>query len=201
MLTIEPKYYGLLKSVNLNEVYRKGWLLRGIPMDKCESVEDHTDNTAKGAFYYTSDSKLVKMMLVHDFPEKISGDTTPFDGVTDDAKYALELNAMDKISSKFDKPIRGEIMGLWLEYSQRKTSRAIIGHQLDKLDATVKAIYYENLGYNVNALSPDFYLSTRKILSDSKLITVFDELMKNKSKLIDPHTEYFLLLSNMNINQ
>ena len=39
-------------------------------------------------------NKLVKMALVHDMAESIVGDITPFDGITDEKKHEMEMDAM-----------------------------------------------------------------------------------------------------------
>jgi hypothetical protein len=55
----------------------------------------------------------------------------------------------------------------------KSTPRAQLAHQLDKLDAGVKALFYENLGFDTS----EFYPYTMDRLSDPTLIKIFERLL------------------------
>ncbi len=179
-----------LKTLHkLNDLKRAGWLLRGIPPEICESVADHCYSAAKAGFYYTRDLHLTGMLLVHDWPEAISGDFTPHDKIDPQVKHNLEYTAMQSITKPL--PYGNKIMNLLLEYEEKSTAKARLAHQLDKLDAGVKALFYENLGFNVS----EFYSYTMTKLEDPALIRIFETLLQRNHKLQDSHQIYFKMLA------
>ncbi len=134
-------------------------------------------------------------MWVHDWPEKIAGDPTPFDGLEPRVKRDREYRAMQQIT----RDIQGgeKYLELWLEYDAAQTSNAVIAKQLDKLDTAVKALYYENLGFT--AMS-DFYPYVREKLKDPRLIRVFDRMMIRDFPLEKSHLVYFSYLAEKSKN-
>ncbi len=174
----------------LKNVKRRGWLLRGVPPELCESDAGHLLSVTRAAFLYTRDGDLADMLMSHDWPEVICGDPTPSDNINPIIKHEAELAAMKEITNHLSPKQRGRYMGLWLEYEGKETPRSRLAHQLDKLDAAVKALYYENLGYDVS----EFYPYTRQRLEDPNLINIFDRLMKRDFPLDKAHLVYFKLL-------
>ena len=63
--------------------------------------------------------------------------------------------------------------------------------QLDKLDAAVMALVYEQMGFEVS----EFYPYSRNKLTDSALVQVFDTLLERNHNLQDSHRVYFNLLA------
>lgn len=191
MLKEEPlSLFGSLKLLyGLTDLNREGWLRRGIPEYLCESVAGHIYRSARAAFHYTRDSRLVKMLSVHDWGEAIIGDITPHDNVDPHEKRRLETDAMKRITSPL--PFGDKVMELWLEYEDGNTVRAKMAKQLDKLDAAVMALVYEDMGFNVS----EFYPYTRERLSDPALLGVFDILLRREHDLRNSHNVYFRLLA------
>src|SRR3989344_68440 len=160
-----------LKTVSqLNDLKRRGWLLRGVPPEICESVANHCYSAAKAGFHYTKDLHLTTMLSIHDWPEAISGDPTPHDKIDPRIKHQREYEAMQFITRPL--PYGDGLMKIWLEYEHKTTIRAKLAHQLDKLDAGVKALYYENLGFDVS----EFYPYTMDRLTDRTLVRIFEKL-------------------------
>lgn len=61
---------------HLKQLFRQGWLERGIPRERCESVAEHSFGVAlltlflAETYYPHLDlSKLLRMALIHDFGE------------------------------------------------------------------------------------------------------------------------------------
>ena len=173
----------------LNGLKRRGWLLRGVPSEMCESVVDHSASAAKAGFYYTKDLHLIIMLSIHDWPEAISGDSTPHDKIDPRVKHKREYEAMQYITKPL--PYGDSLMDLWLEYEHKSTPRAQLAHQLDKLDAGVKALYYENLGFDTS----EFYPYTMQKLTDTNLVRIFETLLHRNHHLQDSHRVYFNLLA------
>ncbi len=191
MLEDEPLgLFGSLKLLyGLTDLNREGWLRRGIPDYLCESVAGHIYRTARAAFHYTQDYRLVKILSVHDWGEAIIGDITPHDKVDPREKRRLETAAMRRITSPL--PFGDKVMDLWLEYENGTTVQAKTAKQLDKLDAAVMALVYEDRGFNVS----EFYPYTRERLSDPVLLRVFDILLRREHDLRNSHNVYFGLLA------
>ncbi len=191
MFTNRP--IGLVDSLRtiyeLKNLKRQGWLRRGVPDYLCESVAGHSYRTAQAGFYYSGDAQLAKMLLIHDWPEAIVGDITPHDNVNPDEKRRLETDAMNRIVSPL--PYGDRLMNLWLEYEGRETTRAKTATQLDKLDAAVMALVYEEKGFEVS----EFYPYARDRLTDFSLLQVFDTLLRKDHDLRDSHRVYFGLLA------
>ena len=101
---------------------------------------------------------LSKMLKVHDLPEtdKKVGDVRtdkfcpPDHRWSKEEKYQAELEAMTKICPRLG-PGGKEVMNLWLEFEEKKTWRAQIANQLDKLQPIMKAVEYELKGYPASA--------------------------------------------------
>jgi len=179
-----------LKTLHqLNYLKRSGWLLRGVPQDICESVATHCYSAAKAGFHYTQDLPLTTMLLVHDWPEAISGDPTPHDKIDPRIKHQREYEAMQFITKPL--PYGDGLMNIWLEYEHKNTPRAQLAHQLDKLDAGVKALFYEHLGFNVS----EFYPYTLEKLTDPVLVEIFETLLERNHNLLDSHRIYFKMLA------
>ena len=67
--------------IKLEQIIRKGWIMRNIPVDRLESVADHTLQLLMLASVITKElnididlKKLMEMLLIHDLGEIIIGD-------------------------------------------------------------------------------------------------------------------------------
>lgn len=69
----------------LKSTPRTGWLHRGIPPDQTESVADHSFRVAVLTWLASSEvegldrNRAIKLALLHDLAESITGDITPYD--------------------------------------------------------------------------------------------------------------------------
>jgi putative hydrolase of HD superfamily len=165
---------------HLKHLLRQGWLMRGVPEEKCESVGDHTFAVAllammiaKKYFPKLDMEKLLKMSLVHELGEIDGGDITPHDGIDKKDKHAIEEKGIRKIFSDF--PEGGEYLDLWLEYAEDKTEEAKFVKQIDKLEMAMQSVVYvKQYGKNLD----EFIESARARITDKKLIEFLDELEK-----------------------
>ena len=88
----------------LKQLYRQGWLQRGIPESLCESVAEHSFSMALLALLLMDQvspeldrQQVLLMALIHDLGEIYAGDFTPQDGVPSDEKHALEAKAFQQV--------------------------------------------------------------------------------------------------------
>lgn len=172
-------------------VKRRGWIQHGVPVEKCESVAGHMKRCAQAAMFYANERRLTEMLLFHDWPEVIAGDVTPRDNVSRGVKYARELSAAQEIARTLPGDRGTYFLGLWLEFEESKTERAILAKQLDKLDAGVKALEYEAQGFEV----ADFFPYTCEHLSDPTLLRIFELLLQREHPQLQSHLVYFSLLA------
>ena len=162
---------------HLKQLLRQGWLLNGMPEDKCESVADHLFGVCIlslviGENYYPSLNvqKLLEMALVHELGEINIGDITPRDRIPKQIKYEWELKSIIEIMSKI--PNGKHYISLWKEYEEGLTPEAKLLRQVDYLEMGFQACIY-NMKYNIPI--DDFIRSTKKRLFDQKLIMLFNE--------------------------
>ena len=158
----------------LKRLPRQGWLDRGIATP--ESVADHTYRMALMAWVLGTQAqldtaRLLRLVLVHDLPEVLAGDATPYralierglsaedaaaqwhDLLTEEdlasgrqVKTAAERTAMSELVTHLSPVLAAEITDLWSDYAERRTPEARFASQIDKLEALLQAIEYERAG-------------------------------------------------------
>lgn len=156
----------LEQAGRLKRLRRKGWVDRGVA--EPESVADHSYRLAllvllAGSLHPGIDvSRAVILALVHDLPEALAGDQTPFDrqleAGADPAQlfrsypsYSPEVEA--EKSARERAALRQMVAGLpdelarllseaWEEYEAGSTPEARLVRQLDKLETALQATEY-----------------------------------------------------------
>lgn len=136
--------------VQLKQLFRQGWIQRGIDSANCETVAEHTFGNAMlcllllPQFPDLDQLKVLKMALIHDVGEAYVGDFTPLDKVPAEKKKALEADAMDKI---FGKLAGGDdLIQLWQQYESQACPEARFVKQIDRLEFAFQASVYEHQG-------------------------------------------------------
>ncbi|MCC7570694.1 HD domain-containing protein [Candidatus Micrarchaeota archaeon] len=155
---------------NLKNLYRQGWLLRGIPEEKCESVAEHTFGVLSLAwilikhFPELNKDKVFKLAFSHDLGEHHIGDLTPRDDNTD--KEKKEREGIRKLKD-------AELLELFDEYVEQKTPEAIFVKDVDLLEMAIQAkIYHEK--YNMNP--SEFYETVANEIKNPKLKKILSEM-------------------------
>lgn len=137
----------LLRLLSLKEVKRKGWTrFAAIPLDKVESVADHSYGVALLAWLFCPEGldrlRTVELALIHDLAEVLTGDITPFEGVTKEAKIDLELRALKELLVDFKLADRG--VELLKEYQAGRSPEALFVKTMDKLEMSLQSRAYES---------------------------------------------------------
>jgi putative hydrolase of HD superfamily len=163
---------------HLKHLYRQGWLQRGVPHARCESVAEHTFGVAVLALFLADAhfpeldaSKVLRMALLHDFGEIYAGDMTPADGIDRGAKLRLERRAVRQVLSKL--PRGSDYIALWEEYERGASPEARFVRQIDRLEMALQASVYEH--QELADLS-EFYTSVEQVLSAPALQSILHEL-------------------------
>jgi len=162
----------------LKQLYRQGWLKRGIPSEVCESVAEHSFGVALLALwladtYYPEldTQKVLCMALLHDFGEVYAGDIIPGDQVPIDEKRARELSSVEQVFSKL--PGGEEYIDLWKEFEMGDSPEARFVRQIDRLEMGFQAAVYRSQGFDG---MDEFFQSAEHALSDPVLLGLLETL-------------------------
>ena len=173
-----PLVRAYLQWQHLKQLYRQGWLRRGVPAERCESVADHVLGTALLALQLADAhhpgldaERVLRLALIHDLGEAHAGDLTPADGVTAEDKHARERGGVRRIVD--DLPGGERLLALWDEYEAGGTPEARFVRQVDKLEMALQASVYRRQGH---AGMGEFLESAAASLEDPVLVELLDSL-------------------------
>jgi putative hydrolase of HD superfamily len=170
----EDEAQGLLRFVQtagqLKATVRTGWVDRGVPAERVESVADHTFRVALLAWLASAGTgldrnRVVILALLHDLAEATTGDLTPYDPKDFSAteastrtaflnqrhvpaeeraasKRAAESAAIAEMCRSLPVPQRDELLALWRELEDRATPEARFVKQTDKLETYLQSLEY-----------------------------------------------------------
>ena len=164
---------------SLKNLFRQGWLKKGVKKKFCESVADHSFSTAMLAWLIADEYfpkldlvKILKYSLIHEIGEIYAGDITPEDNITDSEKYELEIAAVKKVFGKLKNG--DKYITLWEEFENGGNKEAKFIKQIDRLEMALQAHFYEKkLGLDLE----DFKDSAKKVLTDETLIKLLEDLI------------------------
>ena len=138
----------------LKNVRRSGWISH-VGIEDPESVADHSFRCAIlamciGDLADVDIEKLVKMLLLHDIQEALTGDYDIFAKKKIGIKKfrAQEKNAAREILSQLPSELMEEYVAVWEEFEDRKTREAILANDIDKIEMMMQALEYEKEGYD-----------------------------------------------------
>ena len=157
---------------HLKQLYRQGWLRRGVPRERCESVAEHSLGVAvlalwlAEAHYPDLDAGVVlRMALLHDFGEIYAGDIIPSDAVPPEHKRQLEAQSVAQVFGKL--PQGGRYLRLWEQYEAGESPEARFVRQIDRLEMGLQAAVYREQGLEGMG---EFIETARRALSDPGLL-------------------------------
>lgn len=137
------------RAVSLKAVPRQGWIDKaGIPGP--ESVADHSYGTALAAMA-AGDAlgldtlRMVRMALLHDLAESVTGDIVP-GAVPAGEKARIEGDAMAGILGGLPGALRGAYGDAWAEFGEGRTAEAAMVRELDKIEMAAQAAAYSAEG-------------------------------------------------------
>lgn len=163
---------------HLKQLYRQGWLQRGLPPERCESVAEHTLGVVVLAWWLAESrfpgldvDRVLRLALVHDFGEIFAGDFTPQDEVAPEEKSRLEEDAVRQVFGRL--PQGEDYVSLWQEFESQESPEARFVRQIDRLEMAFQASVYEHQGF---APVNDFFASARRSVTQPELKEMLDEL-------------------------
>ncbi len=182
-------YLDFLKTVGLSKkLLRSGWIREKIKDP--ESVAEHSFRVGVLAMVLSDKfdcvldkEKLIKMALLHDLAEVITGDVVVerWDLIDVDKREKKERLEKEGIKKIFDKIGQGdEYVAIFEEMIGRLTPEAKIFFQLDKLEMALQALEYEEeQGKNLE----EFFVSVGSYYTKDPLIKkIFNEIVKSRKK-------------------
>lgn len=140
------------RAVSLKGVPRQGWIDKA-GISRPESVADHSYGTALAAMA-AGDAlgmdtlRMVRMALLHDLAESITGDIVP-GAVPAGEKAGIEGAAMAEILGGIPGPLRGAYGDAWAEFEEGRTAEAAMVRELDKIEMAAQAAAYSGAGGGV----------------------------------------------------
>lgn len=175
---VSPLIEAYFELNHLKQLYRQGWLQRGIPHERCESVAEHTFGVAVLALFLAETyvpsldtGKVLRMALLHDFGEIYAGDLTPADSVSHEDKLQRERQSTIQVLQKL--PRGATYVELWEEYEQGESPEAQFVRQMDRLEMVLQASVYEH--QRLADLS-EFFVSVEQALTEPALREILQEL-------------------------
>lgn len=164
----------------LKQLYRQGWLRRGVPPERCETVAEHVFGMAllgwwiADAYFPGLDrDKITRMTLAHELGEVYVGDITPADGMPAGEKLRQERAALERVVGKL--PRGAEYLALWEEFEAAEPSpEARFVKQLDRLEMALQAAAYQLQGFGD---MQEFLASAAAALTDAPMQALFDQLI------------------------
>jgi putative hydrolase of HD superfamily len=189
----------LALAAQLKRVRRQGWLDRGV-FDP-ESAADHSWAVALLAWLAAAGrddldrDRVLLLGLVHDLPEAVAGDATPFDHLRDpdgvvpperfvDAptysavlrreKQLRERAALDAMTDGLTPDLAAELREAWEEYEAGETVEARFVRQVDKLETLLQATLYQ--AEQPELVIESFRRGAHRDITDPLLRELLDEL-------------------------
>lgn len=163
-------------------IKRTGWIREGVKDP--ESVADHSFRLVVLSMVLAPSlnvdrNKLVKMAIVHDLGETVTGDIVigrwgKVDKELQKNKYKMEGDAIRKMFQ--DSP---EYIDIFEEMMQKKTKTAKIFKQLDKLEMAMQALEYEKeQGKDLT----EFFVDVDAYITHPSLKKIMEELKALRKK-------------------
>ncbi|MFY9300986.1 MAG: HD domain-containing protein [Candidatus Nitrosotenuis sp.] len=165
--------------LKLKTIHRQGWKNK-IGMKNPESVADHCYSTTVMAMVVSDlkkldTEKIIKMSLLHDLAETITGDLVPGQKSKSE-KEKLENVAMKTILGNLAKSQKSQYWKIWQEYQRNSSKEARLLHQIDKLEMAIQASEYKKAGFTKRQLAP-FLKSAKTATTDPYLRKILSEFL------------------------
>ncbi|HSB57820.1 MAG TPA: HD domain-containing protein [Nitrosopumilaceae archaeon] len=162
----------------LKKTPRKGWKEK-LGLQNPESVADHSYMTAIIAMILSDlkgldTKKILKMSLLHDLAESITGDLMP-EEISKTDKMELENQIISDIFTKLPTKLADDYTKIWHEYHKTESKEAELVHEVDRLEMALQARKYRSEGLQEDKLET-FFSSARKNIKSKEILEILDEI-------------------------
>ena len=164
---------------SLKRIPRSGWVEAGV--DSSESVADHTFRTAILCMAVSDledldGLKMLRMALLHDLPEAITGDLTPLE--KSEEATEREGAAMKQLLNLLPEKLQEGYVKLWFEYKEGKTKEARAVRELEKLEMALQAREYEKAQPALKGLER-FVESADRAIASPRIRSLFSRILNS----------------------
>ena len=165
-------------AANLKNIPRQGWIDK-LSIAEPESVADHTCSMSFMGMILSdlenyNTEKILKMIILHDLAESITGDFTPEQKLKHE-KMSLEDKTINEIFSNLPENIREQYSQLWNEFQENESVEAKFVHQIDKLEMALQARIYSK-EINSSKDIDSFLDSAKEGIHDPNLLKLFEQI-------------------------
>lgn len=164
---------------NLKNTLRSGTTSMG----RAESTAEHSWRLCLLVLMFDRDLgdcdrlKLLKLCIVHDLGEAISGDVPAIHQVEGDGRAERERADLETLCAPLPQDLRDDILALWDDYNTASSPEAVLAKGFDKLETMLQHNvgknpadfdYKFNLGYGVKQTSAHPLLRAIRTLVDEE---------------------------------
>lgn len=165
---------------NLKNIPRQGWVNK-LKINSPESVAEHCYSTTLMAMVVSDLQKLdtkkvMKMSMLHDLAESVTGDLTP-DSISKKDKNELEEKTMQKILINLPESLSQEYASIWKEYQDKQTKESLLVHEIDKLEMALQAKMYSKQGFSKEKLQ-SFFDTANEGIQNNDIKEIFNNIVK-----------------------
>lgn len=136
----------LQAAEQLKDTLRSGFTSSGAS----ESTAEHTWRLCLMVMLFEKEmpeinfTRLLKLCIIHDLGEAISGDIPAIYQTADDNKDERERRDMKTLCAPLEADLRDELMALWEEYTAATTPEAVLAKGFDKLETIMQHVIGKN---------------------------------------------------------
>lgn len=171
----------------LKKTERTGWITRA-SIENPESVADHTFRTAVlamviGDMKKLDAEKLVRMALIHDFEESVTGDYDRFAKklIPKENIERKKIEAIKEMLSLLPSEIGKKYLELWKEYEEQQSEYAKLLYQIEKTELLIQAFEYQIEGVDPKKLDPFWRIHFSEI-TEPELKKIVESLNEKRKK-------------------
>jgi putative hydrolase of HD superfamily len=171
---MDDDFQGLLETLAacsaVKDVEREGWKRRA-GVASPESVADHIFSTTLAAMItgdalHLDTEKMMKMALLHDVCEAVTGDIQPGE-MENSLKEAKETAALSGLLRALPEPAIASYVALFKEFNHGASQEALLVKDLDKLEMVIQAAAYESKGVRKDLLDEFWKTAEGRITSET----------------------------------
>lgn len=170
----------------LKLVKRSGWISHA-GITEPESVADHSFRCAILAMYVgdlieIDTERLVKMLLLHDIQEAITGD---YDSSEKEQMGISEVRRREKAAIGNMLPLlpprlARQYLHIWREFEGQRTAEAVLANDIDKIEMVMQALEYEKDGCDPRTLDV-FWANTKSKIKTPIIQDLFRLLIEERA--------------------
>ncbi len=190
--------------LNTSNVRRTGWLNMNIDLVEVESVAEHMYNAHLIGLIYLPEhyidkeynkDKILKMMLIHDIGESITGDIPQPEKELDQENFDfIENIEMQKLLlkgtySRFSN--LSEYISLWKDWEQNKNINSQIAKELDKIQMLYQlCLYVKAFKDNFSDESMESWLKSKNVIKTPIGKEIYKKLILDNKEFSDLVSRY-----------